>query len=182
MKGKITENQKLTKIISVGNAGGNIIDYLHQQQQIKAHFIACDTEEEDLKKRAVSDKLLLEDDNVKELFQADEKAVILVAGLGGTTTRDYVPKIAQYCKNQQIPLYAVVGTPLAFEGENVSKKAEGTITELKKYTENVFIIPLEKAKQEYGKLDLLSAFRKVNEEYQQKIKEILDNLLLLQKN
>ncbi|ATA67409.1 hypothetical protein CGC48_01470 [Capnocytophaga cynodegmi] len=177
MKEKATENQSIVKVISVGNAGGNIIDYLYKQQQIKAHFIACDTNTDDLKKRIIPHKFLLDNNDLSELFQGNEKAIILIAELGGKASSNYATKIAQCSENKKIPFYAIVNTPFAFEGENVYKKSQETINELEKYTQNIFIIDLEKAKQENKNLFMSSFFHKISEEFGQKIQEFLENIL-----
>lgn len=174
---KTDPKERPIKVIGIGNAGGNIIDYLYQQQQIKAHFIACDTDADDLEKRIVPDKFLLGNHNLNELFQENEKAIVLVAGLRGITTSDYIPKIAQYSKDKNIPLFAVVNTPFTFEGENAQKKMQETICELEKYTQSFFVIDLEKVKQEYGKLLISDFFNRINEEFEQKIQEISEKFL-----
>ena len=154
--------KKIT-IIGIGGAGGNIISYMHDKGLKGVNLISINTDAEGLvytkaHKRlqigvvliqgfgtdmcpSVGKEAALESyEKIKAVLQGSG-IVFLVAGLGGGTGSGATPVIAKIAKEMGIVVVSIVTKPFSFEGRKRVQIAELELTELRKYSNSLIVIP-----------------------------------------
>jgi len=187
------------KIVGVGGAGSNMIDWLYKMNIQGADLIAVNTDYAHLKMVKAHKKILLGKDVtkglgaggrpeigveaarssqnlIKQVLEGADMLWILL-GLGGGTGTGAAPVIAKMAKDMGIPLVVAVATlPFNSEGVVRREKAEQGLIELRKYVDNVILIDNNKILQYAGNLPLQQAFGFANNIIGQMIKGIVETI------
>jgi len=187
------------KIIGVGGAGSNMVDWLYKMEIKGAELIAANTDYSHLKMVKAHKKILLGKDITRGLgaggvpevgieaarsSQSDLKKILegadmlwILVGLGGGTGTGASPVIAKIAKEIGIPLVVAVATlPFTSEGVVRREKAEYGLLELRKYADNVVLIDNNKILQYAGNLPVQQAFGFANNIIGQMIKGIVETI------
>ena len=144
------------KVVGCGGSGANVVNSLAETDNFETYIINSDSAS--LKKSKVKNKILignglgcgcsikkakryLEQANseIKNILK-DTDLLILTTGMGGGTGTAAVCEIAKIAKEQNIPTIAVITKPFVFEGLARVTNAEKGITELKEYTNTIFVL------------------------------------------
>ena len=187
------------KIIGLGGAGSNMVDWLYKMDIKGAELIAANTDYNHLKTVKAHKKILLGKDVTRGLgaggipeigteaaktSQSDLKKLLegadmlwMLLGLGGGTGTGAAPVVAKIAKEVGIPLVVAVATlPLTSEGVVRREKAEYGLIELRKWVDNVILIDNNKILQYAGNLPLQQAFGFANNIIGQMIKGIVETI------
>lgn len=162
-----TSSTKLTSkkvtIIGMGEAGGNILSSLHDKEIKEIELIAINTDTKGQLCAKAHKRLLIGTtlsqglgtnmhpslgreaafesyEDIKTILQ-DTDMLFLIAGLGGGTGSGATPVIAKIAKEMGILVISIVTKPFSFEGKKRLQVAETGLTELKKYTNSLIVIP-----------------------------------------
>lgn len=154
------------KVVGIGGAGGNTINYIIQSGCLGIEFIAVNTDIQaltlskanqkiqigvkltkgqgsganpEIGKRAIEEDL---DKVMAAIGHAD--IVFLTAGLGGGTGTGVIPVLAKALREKNILSVAVVTKPFAFEGKRREAAADETIKHLKDVVDTLIVIPNQK--------------------------------------
>ncbi|APW48650.1 hypothetical protein RA876_19500 (plasmid) [Rhodoferax antarcticus] len=84
--------------------------------------------------------------------------VFIVAGLGGATGTGIAPLVAEIAKRAGVFTLCFVSTPPEFEGENRAKTALRGLSELRKHTNSVFVVNLDRLLERADKNMMLDEF------------------------
>ncbi|MDR2342213.1 MAG: cell division protein FtsZ [Campylobacteraceae bacterium] len=167
---KIEETKHLhgakIKVIGVGGGGGNMINHMIREGISGVDLIAANTDAQALENSLASIKIQLGEkktkglgagmrpevgkeaaiENYEEIKSTLERAdiVFIASGFGGGTGTGAAPVIAQAAKEVGALTVSVVTKPFAFEGKKRAKYAEEGLTELKKESDSIVVIPNEK--------------------------------------
>lgn len=159
------DNAKI-KVVGVGGGGGNAINNMIEKGLTSVEYIALNTDAQALKNsnadltNQVGTNLTnglgagarpeigreAVEENRHEIEEAIEGAdmVFITAGMGGGTGTGGAPVVAGIAKRKGILTVGVVTTPFDCEGEKRMKYALDGITELKKNSDTVIVIPNER--------------------------------------
>ena len=164
-------------LLAIGNAGGNIINAMHQKTEnaeLKdAEYVFVDCEESDLSNHTSGNckSILLDynsDEFPVEIFYGIEN-LIIVAGLGGKTATKYAELAATTAKVAGVKSINVVVTlPFHFEGEkrtSIAISAAQRLSELKDVKTIVF--NNEDLINKYPDLNFFNAFEAADLEIMQ---------------
>jgi len=152
------------KVVSAGGGGGNALNRMINSELSGVHFIAVNTDIQDLYKKSLADfklpigakvtggrgagghpekgeKAAIEDqDAIAEALKGADM-VFITAGMGGGTGTGSVPVIARIAKELGALTIAVVTTPFEFEGRYRMKRAEEGIKKLREAVDTLIVIP-----------------------------------------
>ena len=153
-------------VIGVGNAGGNVLNYMSYTGVKGIEYVLANTDIHVLDNSSISKKLLLgpkltkglgagleptiskdatleNSDEIREILERTD-IVFLVAGLGGETGTGASPVIAKIAKEVAALTIAIVSKPFTFEGKQRNDIAEQGIKVLKDTCDSVVVIPNDK--------------------------------------
>lgn len=165
----VIENQRaVIKVIGVGGAGGNAVEYMLSGNLSDVEFIIANTDAQALS--SVSSGLItklqlgenitrglgaganpdigrqaaqeMHDGIVSALEGAD--MVFIAAGMGGGTGTGAAPVVAEVARDMKILSVAVVTRPFSYEGKKRGAVAEEGIAELQKHVDSLIVIPNDK--------------------------------------
>lgn len=180
------ENTKNVLVIGVGGAGLNTVNRMAAAKIADVKYLAMDTDEDDLRKTIVSNKIQLQpeftsrvepdlavgvgrlavlgdEENITNRIKSAD-AVFIIAGMGGECGTGGAVELARISKDLMIPVVVAAITPFKFEGKNRMVVAEEGITYLHKYATKVVVLHNEDLKyQIQGKLNFANAFSLVDE-------------------
>ncbi len=185
------------KVIGVGGAGGNTINYMIGQKYENVEFIVANTDAQALKlsnsplKLQIGSnatrgrgaganpevgKLAAEEDIDKIVdFLKGSDIVFLTAGLGGGTGSGALPVIARAVRERGILCIAVVTKPFEFEGKRRMAVANQALELLKKEVDTLVVIPNQRLLGVTDhKISLVDAFGMINNVIHQFVKSIAD--------
>lgn len=154
---------KKTTIIGIGGSSGNIISSICDQElkEVKLITINTDTKVQFCAKAhkrlligttltqglgtnmhpSLGREAALESyEDIKTTLQ-DTDMLFLIAGLGGGTGSGATPVVAKIAKEMGMLVVSIVTKPFSFEGKKRLRIAEAGLTELKKYTDSLVILP-----------------------------------------
>jgi len=178
---------KLIKVIGVGGAGTNAVNYMFEKDPLsQVEYIVCNTDIQALKASPVPRKIqigksvtkglgagsnpeigqkaVLEDlDDIRRILSENTKMVFITAGLGGGTGTGAAPEIAKIASELGLLTVAVVTMPFEYEGERRLKQAQEGLKKLKPLVDSLIIINNEKIIEVYGDLGWKKAFAKSDE-------------------
>jgi len=159
------DNAKI-KVLGVGGGGGNAINNMIEKGLTSVEYIALNTDAQALKKSEADNIIQVGanltgglgagarpeigreavEENRHEIEEAIEGAdmVFVTGGMGGGTGTGGAPVVAGIAKRKGILTVAVVTTPFVCEGQKRMKFAKDGITELKKNSDTVIVIPNER--------------------------------------
>lgn len=180
------KNTKNVLVIGVGGAGLNTVNRMAAAKIADVKYLAMDTDEDDLRKTIVSNKIQLQpeftsrvepdlavgvgrlavlgdEENITNRIKSAD-AVFIIAGMGGECGTGGAVELARISKDLMIPVVVAAITPFKFEGKNRMVVAEEGITYLHKYASKVVVLHNEDLKyQIQGKLNFANAFSLVDE-------------------
>lgn len=171
------------KVVGIGGAGNNIIDYITKQNIEGAETIAINTDAAHLRMIKATKKLVIgkgltkgrgaggdpekgrlaAQESLKEIKELlkDSDLVFLLAGLGGGTGTGASPIIAQIAKENGALTIAFVIMPMKYEGARVLKAIRG-LNKLRDYCNTVVVIDNERLVSRAGNLPIYEAFNVAN--------------------
>lgn len=158
----VPEQGAVIKVIGVGGAGGNAVDYMMRKGIDGVEFIAANTDARALKRSIAKNRLQLGESGLGAGAkpEAGRKAALeerkriaeslkgthmlfIVAGMGGGTGTGAAPVIAEVARELGILTVAMVTTPFSFEGKRL-KLAKDGIAELHRYVDSLIVFPNDK--------------------------------------
>lgn len=156
---------KQIRVLGVGGAGCNIVNYLYSIGAFGAHMIAVDTDENRLSVVRADERFLIGKSVAKERgthgdveigrlsaeksgWKLDEafkgtKLMFLVAGMGGGTGSGALPVIARQARERGADVVAIVTMPFSDEVE-ARQKAKVSIEQLLDIANTTIVIDFEK--------------------------------------
>lgn len=189
-------NESKMLVIGVGGAGLNTVNSLVAAKIEGVKYLVMDTDEDDLRKTIVSNKIQLQsefasrvepdltvgvgrlavlsdEENIKNQIKSAD-AVFIIAGMGGECGTGGAVELARISKDLMIPAVVAAITPFNFEGENRMVVAEEGITYLHKYATKVVVLHNEDLKYRIQeKLTFGNAFLLVDEVVMLKIQKAI---------
>jgi len=187
---------KLIKVIGVGGAGSNAVNYMYEHQPLEhVEYIVCNTDLQALNyspvpvriqigkqltgglgagnKPETGRKAAQEDlDEVRRVLEDNTKMLFITAGMGGGTGTGAAPEIAKLAREMGILTVAVVTVPFQYEGPKRMKAAREGIEELRKYVDSLLVVNNQRLIEIHGDLDYRSAFHKSDEVLANAVKSV----------
>jgi cell division protein FtsZ len=171
------------KIIGVGGAGCNAVNYMIEEHIEDVEFYGLNTDLQALQETDIQNKIQIgkkrtnglgagaepsvgresaEEDaeTIKHILEGTDM-VFITSGMGGGTGTGAAPVIAKYAKEMGILTVGVVTKPFSFE--NRSEQAEQGILELQEHIDSLIVIPNDKLLKTLGKgVGAMTAFMESN--------------------
>jgi len=182
---EIEENTRETiiKVVGVGGAGGNAVEYMIKAGVQGVEFICINTDAQALLKNAGDHSIQLgskglgagaKPEVAKEAAEAAEEEirqalsgaqmVFVTAGFGGGTGTGAAPVVARIAKDMGILTVGVVTKPFTWEGPQRMRYANAALLEMEKYVHSQLVILNSKLEPELGEDALhAEAFAKSND-------------------
>ncbi len=186
------------KVIGVGGGGGNVLNYMANQNLTGVEFLALNTDMQDL--NAIPEpvsKLTLggsrrqglgagmnplvgeaaAKESIAEIEDAiqDANLVFVVSCLGGGTGSGATPVVAQTAKDKDILTVAIVTLPLMEEQITRKRNAENSLKELYEIADSVVAIPNDKlCKIVDGSIPFAEAFNHMNNYLAEAVQGVAD--------
>ena len=184
----------IIKVIGVGGAGCNAVDYMFKQRIEGCTFIVCNTDAQALQSCSVPVKIQLgeglgagcnptegrnaalnsQNEIAEKVLDNDTDMLFITAGMGGGTGTGAAPVIASMAKERGILTVGVVTIPFKNEGNESMSKAIDGINELEKNVDSLLIINNEKLYDFFGDLLIQDAFPKADEVLSTAVKGITE--------
>lgn len=179
-----TPIQAMIKVIGVGGAGCNAVNYMYRKKVQGCSFIVCNTDKQALDGSPVPVKVHIgrnalgagtdpvkgrnaaieAEEVIKKVVLGDETQMLFItAGMGGGTGTGAAPQIAKCAKDKGILTVAVVTIPFENEGPLAMSRAIDGIYELVKNVDSLLIINNEKLYDFFGDHLIQDAFPKADE-------------------
>ena len=179
-----TPIQAMIKVIGVGGAGCNAVNYMYRKKVQGCSFIVCNTDKQALDGSPVPVKVHIgrnalgagtdpvkgrnaaieAEEVIKKVVLGDETQMLFItAGMGGGTGTGAAPQIAKLAKDKGILTVAVVTIPFENEGPMAMSRAIDGIYELVKNVDSLLIINNEKLYDFFGDHLIQDAFPKADE-------------------
>ncbi len=190
-----TVGQATIKVVGVGGAGNNMVDWLFHKGVKGAEVIAINTDKVHLDAREADKKVLIGKETTKGLGAggfpkvAEEAAkestqeirevlkgadmVFVCAGLGGGTGTGSAPVVAKLAKEQGAIVIGTVTMPFKIEKARIEKAEEG-LAKLREVCDTVIVIDNNRLVQIAGGLPINQAFGVANELVATMIKGIVE--------
>ena len=184
MNENMTQNAVI-KVIGLGGAGGNAVDYMMQEAIDGVEFAVANTDAQALKKSKapiivqlgigmtkglgaganpqIGEQAAQEDREKLREVLAGADMIFITAGMGGGTGTGAAPVIAELAKEMGILSLAIVTRPFSFEGKMRMQVADEGIRKLAQSVDSLITIPNNKLLSVLGKsVSLLNAFKAAN--------------------
>ena len=190
-------NQAKIKVIGVGGAGNNMVNWLYKKGIHGAEIIACNTDAQHIKVTEADHKFLIGKEVTKGLgcggFPAkggeavqeslmeikdvmkDVDMTFVCAGMGGGTGTGAAPAIAKIAKDSKGIVIGTVTMPFKIERARVDK-AETGLAQLRKVCDTVIVIDNNRLVQIAGNLPIKQAFSVANELISTMLKGIVETI------
>jgi cell division protein FtsZ len=160
----LDEQQPIIKVIGVGGAGGNAVNHMLTNKNIKGvEYVVCNTDRQALVRNPVEHKIQLGAELLKglgagtdaatgrkaaeesiefirDVMQPPIQMVFVTAGMGGGTGTGAAPIVAQIAREMGMLTVAVVTAPRNGEGRLKKKQAIEGINLLKQHCDTVLVI------------------------------------------
>jgi len=185
----------ILKVFGVGGAGGNIVEYMAQQELPHVEFFCVNTDSLALERCVHTKRISLgkevtrglgaggDPELGRESAEHDEEAlkklcqgadiVFIAAGMGGGTGTGASPVIAKIARESGALVLGVVTMPFECEGNRRQKQAQYGLSLLKLEADGVICLPNQKIfKLIDEKTSLIQAFKIANDLLTQGIKSI----------
>jgi len=185
------------KVIGVGGAGNNMVNWLYKKGIKGAEIIACNTDQQHLGITESDRKFLLGKDltrglgcggypekgteaareSLQEVKESLKEAdmVFVCAGMGGGTGTGACPVIAQVAKDSGAIVIGTVTMPFKIERARVDK-AEFGLQQLRQVSDTVIVIDNNRLVAIAGNLPVQQAFAVANELISTMIKGIVETI------
>jgi cell division protein FtsZ len=192
-------SQANIKVIGVGGAGNNMIDWLSKKGVEGAEIIACNTDQQHLSVTEANKKFLIGRDLTRGLGcggypQKGEEAakesmqsireglkqsdmVFVCAGMGGGTGTGAAPVVAQLAKEMGAIVIGTVTMPFKIERARIDK-AEFGLQQLRQVADTVIVIDNNRLASIAGNLPVNQAFAVANELISTMIKGIVETIAI----
>jgi len=194
------DNAKI-KVVGVGGGGGNAVNNMIHKGLTSVEYIALNTDAQALKNSMADITIQVGanltnglgagarpeigreavEENRHEIEEAIEGAdmVFVTAGMGGGTGTGGAPVVSGIAKRKGILTVGIVTTPFDCEGPKRMKYALEGITELKKNSDTVIVIPNERLMDIADEdTTLLEAFEQANQVLYNATRGISDLILM----
>lgn len=194
------DNAKI-KVVGVGGGGGNAVNNMIHKGLTSVEYIALNTDAQALKNSMADITIQVGanltnglgagarpeigreavEENRHEIEEAVEGAdmVFVTAGMGGGTGTGGAPVVSGIAKRKGILTVGIVTTPFECEGPKRMKYALEGITELKKNSDTVIVIPNERLMDIADEdTTLLEAFEQANQVLYNATRGISDLILM----
>lgn len=176
--------ESMIKVIGVGGAGCNAVNYMFNEKIEGCSFIVCNTDMQVLEASPVPVKIHIgrnslgagtdpekgrkaaveaKDEIDKVVMTEATKMLFITAGMGGGTGTGAAPVIAEMAKSKGILTVAVVTIPAEADGVVTLAKAIDGIHELVKNVDSLLIINNEKLFDQFGTHLIHDAYPKADE-------------------
>ena len=187
------------KVIGVGGAGNNMVNWLYKKGVKGAEVIACNTDQQHLQITDADRKFLLGknvtrglgcggfpekgSEAAKESLQQlkenlkDADMVFICAGMGGGTGTGASPVVAQLAKDSGSIVIGTVTMPFKIERARIDK-AEFGLQQLRQVSDTVIVIDNNRLVQIAGNLPVTQAFAVANELISTMIKGIVETIAI----
>ncbi len=154
------------KVIGVGGAGGNAVEYMARQEFAGVVFTAVNTDVQALAQLTLTNKITMgakltrglgaggdpemgraaaeEDMEKMRALCAGADIVCVVAGLGGGTGTGAGPVVAKLARETGALVLGIVTLPFEFEGSRRQRQAQLGLRELKNAADGVICMPNQK--------------------------------------
>lgn len=195
----IEVGQANIKVIGVGGAGGNAINWLYKKGVNGAEIVAANTDLQHLNMIEADKKILMGKDCTRGLgaggfFQKGTEAaqesineiketlrgsdmVFVCAGMGGGTGTGAAPVVSGVARDAGSIVLGVVTMPFKIERARVDK-AEFGLQQLRQVCDTVIVIDNERLVQIAGQLPVQQAFAVANELIATMIKGIVETIAI----
>ena len=171
------------KVLGVGGAGCNAVNYMYKQHIEGCSFMVCNTDSMHLQRCEVPIKIQLgpglgagtnpiegrkaalesQEEIKRRILDGKTQMLFVTAGMGGGTGTGATPVIAKMAKDNGILTVGVVTIPFVNEGKRALARAIEGVHELEKNVDSLILINNEKLYQFYGNLLIHDAFPKADE-------------------
>ncbi len=187
------------KVVGVGGAGSNMVNWLYKKGIMGAEIIAVNTDKQHLDLIEADKKILIgkeltkglgaggfpergaeaAQENIQEIKEAvrGSDMVWITAGMGGGTGTGAAAVIAQVAKDAGAIVIGVVTMPFKIERARVDK-AEWGLQQLRKHCDTVIVIDNNRLVQVAGNLPVQQAFAVANELVATMIKGIVETIAI----
>jgi cell division protein FtsZ len=196
---EIEVGQANIKVIGVGGAGNNMVNWLYKKGIQGAEIIACNTDLQHLNITDADRKFLLGQEltrglgcggfpnkgqeaakeslqRIKESLK-DSDMVFVCAGMGGGTGTGAAPVVAQVAKEAGAIVIGTVTMPFKIERARVDK-AEFGLQQLRQVSDTVIVIDNNRLVNIAGNLPVQQAFAVANELISTMIKGIVETIAI----
>lgn len=193
----IDVGQANIKVIGVGGAGNNMVNWLYKKGIKGAEIIACNTDQQHLKVIESDRKFLIGKDNtkglgcggfpekgaeaaqesmqeIKESLRSSDMAFVC-GGMGGGTGTGACPVVANVAKEAGAIVIGTVTMPFKIERARVDK-AEFGLKQLRQVSDTVIVIDNNRLVEIAGNLPVQQAFAVANELISTMIKGIVETI------
>ena len=176
--------ESMIKVIGVGGAGCNAVNYMFNEKIEGCSFYVCNTALQSLDASPVQAKIhigrnslgagtdpemgrnaaLEAKDKIEKVVMTEETRMLFItAGMGGGTGTGAAPVIAEMAKSKGILTVAVVTIPAETDGIITLSRAIDGIHELVKNVDSLLIINNEKIYEQFGTHLIHDAYPKADE-------------------
>ena len=176
--------ESMIKVIGVGGAGCNAVNYMFNEKIEGCSFYVCNTDLQSLDASPVQAKIhigrnslgagtdpekgrkaaLEAKDKIEKVVMTEETRMLFItAGMGGGTGTGAAPVIAEMAKSKGILTVAVVTIPAETDGIITLSRAIDGIHELVKNVDSLLIINNEKIYEQFGTHLIHDAYPKADE-------------------
>ena len=187
----------IIKVLGVGGGGGNAVSHMYNQGLNQISYALCNTDRQAMEASPVPTRVILgptvtkglgagnnpkvaaeaAEESVPEitrLFQDGTEMVFITAGMGGGTGTGAAPVVARVAHEMGILTIGIVTIPFLMEGEAKILKALAGAKEMSKYVDALLVINNEILVEQFGELDFLTAFAKVDDTLSNAAKSIAE--------
>ncbi len=155
------------KIVGLGGAGINAVEYMMSKDALDATFMVCDTERKRLEDSPVPQKLLLKSEGL---------------GMGGGTGSGAAIITPVLAQRKGIFTVGIVTLPFHFEGKGCRTKALNAVATMKLVANEVYVIDNEEMAKTYSDLTMTNAFKAIDEALSEKTGKIINAIAAHVKN
>ena len=175
------DEPSIIKVIGVGGAGNNAVNYMYKQGIVGVDFAICNTDAQALEGSPIPTKIQLGPEltegrgagskpnvgrqaciesleEVKLFLEDNTRMLFVTAGMGGGTGTGAAPIIAKAAQEMDILTVAIVTTPFTFEGNTRNCHGKEGLDELKKNVDTLIIISNDKLREIHGNMSMTEAF------------------------
>ena len=185
------------KVVGVGGAGSNMVDWLYKKGVKGANIIACNTDQQHLNMTNADKKFLIggnltrglgcggypkkgceaAQESIQEIKESicPSDMVFVCAGMGGGTGTGAAPVIAKVAKDAGSIVLATVTMPFKIERARIDK-AEFGLRQLRDVTDTVLVVDNNRLVNIAGNLPIQQAFAVANELISTMIRGIVETI------
>ena len=179
------KTRSIIKVIGVGGAGCNAVNYMQQQSISDIDFVVCNTDIQVLNLSPVKSRLQIgaklteglgagnnpqkgraaaeeSIDEIRDILMDNTKMLFITAGMGGGTGTGAAPVIASVARELGLLTVAIVTYPTMFEGPTRINSAIKGIEALKETCDTVIVIMNDKVMEMAGDLGVSKMYEQAD--------------------